>query len=64
MWSFEVCYVVVGQTVYEWEGHKYGDFSNIRPPPMGLSFELQQHIIPQKITFFMTIYDYENQNIV
>ena len=31
---------------------------------MGLFFELQQHIIPQKITFFMTIYDFENEKTV
>ena len=31
---------------------------------MGLFFELQQHIIPKKITFFMKIYDYENENAV
>ena len=31
---------------------------------MGLFFKLQQHIIPQKITFFMKIYDCENQNTV
>ena len=27
---------------------------------MCLFFELQQHNVPQKITFFMKIYDYEN----
>ena len=31
---------------------------------MGLFFELQQHIIPQKIRFFMKIYGFENENIV
>ena len=31
---------------------------------MGIFFELQQHNVPQKITFFMKIYDYENENIV
>ena len=31
---------------------------------MGLFFELQQHNVPQKITFFMKIYDYENENMV
>ena len=31
---------------------------------MGLFFELQQHNVPQKITFFMKIYDYENENTV
>ena len=34
------------------------------PPPMGLFFELQQHNVPQMITFFMMIYDYENEIIV
>ena len=50
--------------MYEWEGRKYGDFSHILPPPMGLFFELQQHNVPQKITFFMKIYVYENEIIV
>ena len=27
-------------------------------------FELQQHDIPQKITFSMKIYDFENESIV
>ena len=31
---------------------------------MGLFFELQQHNVPQKITFFMKIYDFENESIV
>ena len=31
---------------------------------MGLFFELQQHNVPQKITFFMKTYDFENENIV
>ena len=31
---------------------------------MGPFFELQQHNVPQKITFFMKIYNYENENIV
>ena len=31
---------------------------------MGPFFELQQHNVPQKNTFFMKIYDYENENIV
>ena len=30
---------------------------------MGLFFELQQHNVPKKITFFMKIHDYENENI-
>ena len=36
----------------------YGDFCKVRLPPMGPFFELQQHNVPQKITFFMNIYDY------
>ena len=31
---------------------------------MGLFFELQQHNVPQKITFFMKTHDFENENIV
>ena len=31
---------------------------------MGIYFELQQHNVHQKITFFMKIYDIENENIV
>ena len=30
---------------------------------MGPFFELQQHNVPQKITFFMKIYDFENENL-
>ena len=33
-------------------------------PPMGLFYELQQHIVPQKITFFMKIYGFENKDTV
>ena len=36
----------------------------VRWPLMGPFFELQQHNVPQKITFFMKIYDSENENIV
>ena len=31
---------------------------------MGPFFELQQHNVPQKITFFMKSHDYENENTV
>ena len=34
--------------MYEWEGRKYGDFSHIWPPPIGLFFELQQHSVQSK----------------
>ena len=50
--------------MYKWEGRKYGDFFDIRPPLMGIFIEIQQHNVPQKITFFMKIYDYENESIV
>ena len=39
-------------------------FLILGPPPMGLFFALQQHNAPQKITFFMKIYDIENESIV
>ena len=42
----------------------FANFFHFGPPPMGLFFKLQQHIIPQKITFSMKIYDYENENTV
>ena len=45
-------------------GGVYGDFCHIKPLPLGLSFELQQLIIPQKTTFDMKIYDFENKNTV
>ena len=64
MWSFEEHYADVAEKMFEWEGGWYGDFCHIRLPPMGPFFELQQHNVPQKITFFMKIYDYENENIV
>ena len=31
---------------------------------MSIHFELQQHNVPQKITFFIKIYDIENESIV
>ena len=33
-------------------------------PPIHTFFKLHQHNVPQKIIFFMKIYDYENENIV
>ena len=57
-------YVFEAQKMCESEGGYYSDFCHIRMPPMGPFFELQQHNVPQKITFFMKIYDYENENIV
>ena len=64
MWSFEVHYVVIAHKMSVTEGGLYGDFCHIRLPPMGSFFELQQHNVPQKITFFMNIYDYKNECIV
>ena len=42
----------------------FANFCHIGPPPMGLFFKLQQYIIPQNITFFMKIHDFENENLV
>ena len=50
--------------MYEWDGCYFGEFSHIWAPPMGIFFELQQHNVPQKITFSMKMYDYENEIIV
>ena len=33
-------------------------------PPIHTFLKLQQHNVPQKITFFMNIYDYEKRNTV
>ena len=38
-------------------------FWNFNPLPIGLFFELKKHNIPQKNTFFMWIWDFENRNI-
>ena len=42
----------------------FANFCRIGLPPMDLFFEQQQHTIPQKTTFIMKIYDFENQDIV
>ena len=42
----------------------FANFSHIGTPPMGLFFKLQQYITPQKTTYFMKIYDFENENLV
>ena len=42
----------------------FANFSHIGNPPMGLFFKLQQYITPQKTTYFMKIYDFENENLV
>ena len=36
----------------------------ISSPPICSIVDLQQHDIAKKITFFMMIFDYENENIV
>ena len=42
----------------------FTNFCHIGTPHMDLFFKLQQYIIPQKTTFVMKIYDFENENIV
>ena len=37
---------------------------HINTPPIHSLFDLQQHNVPQNITFFMRIDDYENENIL
>ena len=64
MWSFEVHYVVVAQKISPLEGAKYEKNYHTSAPPIHTFFELQQHNVPQKITFFMKIYGYENECIV
>ena len=64
MWSFEVHYVVAAQKIGPFEGAKYEKNHQTRAPPIHTFFELHQHNVPQKITFFMKIYDYENEIIV
>ena len=46
------------------EGALYGKNHHISAPPIHKLFDLQQHNVPQKITFSMKIYDYENENTV
>ena len=64
MCSFEVLYVAVAQKISPLEGAKSEKIPHTSTPPIHTFFELQQHNVPQKITFFMKIYDYENENIV
>ena len=64
MWSFEVHYVVLGQKISSLEGAKYAKIHHTSAPPIHTFFKLHQHNVPQKITFFMKIYDCENKNIV
>ena len=63
MWSFEVYYVVVAQTISPLEGAKY-EKNHISAPPINTFFELHQHNVLQKITSFMKIYHCENKNTV
>ena len=60
MWSFEVHYVVVAQKISPLEGAKYEKNHHTSTPPIHTFLKLQQHNVPQKITFFMKIYDCEN----
>ena len=64
MWSFEVHYVVVAQKISPLEGAKYEKNHHIGAPPIHTFFKLQQNNIPQKITFFINIYDCENKDTV
>ena len=43
---------------------KYDKNHHISAPPIHTFFKLHQHNVPQKITFFMNIYDCENKNTV
>ena len=62
MWSFEVHYVVVAQKISPFEGAKYEKNHHTSAPPIHTSFKLHEHNVPQKITFFMKIYDFEKKN--
>ena len=64
MWSFEVWYVVVAQKTSPLEGALFEKNHNISATPIHTFLKLHQHNVSQKITFFMKIYDYENENIV
>ena len=64
MWSFEVHYVVVAQKISPLEGAKYEENPHTWAPPIHIFFKLHKHNVPQKITFFIKIYDCENENTV
>ena len=64
MCSFEVHYVFVTQKMGPLEAPLYDKNHHTSLPPIHTFFKLHQHNVPQKITFFMKIYDYENENIV
>ena len=42
----------------------FANLTHIGTPPMNLFFKLQHYITPQKTTYFMNIYDFENENLV
>ena len=64
MWSFEVHYVVVAQKISPLEGAKYEKNHHTSASAIHTFFELHQHNVHQKITFFMKVYDCENKNTV
>ena len=64
MWSFEVHYVVVAQKISQLEWALYEKNRRTSAPPIHTFFEFHQYNVPQKIKFFMNIYDYENENTV
>ena len=53
MWSFEVHDVDIAQKMTDWEGCSKATIAAYGPPPNSLIFEVDQHDISQKITFFM-----------
>ena len=61
MWSFEVHYVVVAQKISPLEGAKYEENHHTGASAIHTFFELHQHNVHQKITFFMKVYDCENK---
>ena len=64
MSSFEVWYVVVAQKISPLEGAIYEKNPRTWAPPIHIFFKLHKHNLPQKIKFFIKIYDCENENTV
>ena len=64
MWSIDAHYVVVAQKISPLEGAKYEEIHHTSAPPIHTFSKLHHHNLSQKITFFIKIYDYENENIV
>ena len=62
MWSFEVHYVAVAQTISPLEVTWYDKNYHTSPPPIHTFFKLHQHYVPKKIRFFMKIYGCKNEN--